>query len=65
MNRLEFRKLPQLSYPVNEAFNTLSTNVSFLGQGIKKIMLTSSHVSEGKSFTSLTVAWNRGACWKS
>lgn len=56
MNRLEFRKLPQLSYPVNEAFNTLSTNVSFLGQDIKKIMLTSSHVSEGKSFTSLTLS---------
>ena len=56
MNRLEFRKLPQLSYPVNEAFNTLSTNVSFLGRDIKKIMLTSSHASEGKSFTSLTLS---------
>ena len=55
MNRLEFRKLPQLSYPVNEAFNTLSTNVSFLGRDIKKIMLTSSHASEGKSFTSITL----------
>lgn len=55
MNRLEFRKLPQLSYPVNEAFNTLSTNVSFLGLDIKKIMLTSSHASEGKSFTSITL----------
>lgn len=56
MNRLEFRKLPQLSYPVNEAFNTLSTNVSFLGRDIKKIMLTSSHASEGKSFTSITLS---------
>ena len=56
MNTLEFRKLPQLSYPVNEAFNTLSTNISFLGRDTKKLMLTSSHASEGKSFTSLSLA---------
>ena len=56
MNTLEFRKLPQPSYPVNEAFNTLSTNISFLGRDTKKLMLTSSHASEGKSFTSLSLA---------
>lgn len=56
MNTLEFRKLPQASYPVNEAFNTLSTNISFLGRDTKKLMLTSSHASEGKSFTSLSLA---------
>ena len=56
MNRLEFRKLPQLSYPVNEAFNTLSTNVSFLGRNIKKIMLTSCHASEGKSYLSMNLS---------
>lgn len=56
MNTLEFRKLPQLSYPVNEAFNTLSTNISFLGRDTKKLMLTSSRASEGKSFSSLSLA---------
>ena len=56
MNTLEFRKLPQLSYPVNEASNTLSTNISFLGRDTKKLMLTSSRASEGKSFASLSLA---------
>lgn len=55
MKSLKFRKFPAVSYPVNEAFNTLSTNLSFAGKDLKKIMLTSSHASEGKSFTSMNL----------
>ncbi len=55
MRSLRFRKFPAVSYPVNEAFNTLSTNLSFAGKDLKKIMLTSSHASEGKSFTSMNL----------
>lgn len=55
MRTLKFKKFPPVSYPVNEAFNTLSTNLSFAGKDLKKIMLTSSHASEGKSFTSMNL----------
>ncbi len=43
-------KLPQLSYGCNEAINTFCTNLSFSGSNVKKVMFTSSHASEGKSF---------------
>ena len=39
----------------NEAFNTLTTNLSFAGANVKKIMLTSSHASEGKSYLSMNL----------
>lgn len=55
MKSLKFKKFPSVSYPVNEAFNTLTTNLSFAGKDLKKIMLTSSHASEGKSFTSMNL----------
>lgn len=55
MKSLKFKKFPPASYPVNESFNTLSTNLSFAGKDLKKIMLTSSHASEGKSFTSMNL----------
>lgn len=55
MKSLKFKKFPPVSYPVNEAFNTLSTNLSFAGKDLKKIMLTSSHAAEGKSFTSMNL----------
>ena len=55
MSTVEFKKFPEASYAVNEAFNTLSTNLSFAGQSLKKIMLASSHASEGKSYTSMNL----------
>lgn len=55
MKSLRFKNFPPVSYPVNEAFNTLATNLSFAGTERKKIMLTSSHASEGKSFTSMNL----------
>lgn len=56
MKQLKITKLPALDYSGNEAFNTLSTNLSFAGENIKKIMLTSCHASEGKSYLSINLA---------
>ena len=44
-----------LSYPVEEAINTLCTNLSFSGENVKKIMVTSSHADEGKSFVTMNI----------
>ena len=44
-----------MSYAGNEAINTLCTNLTFSGEHIRKIMLTSCHASEGKSFLSLNI----------
>ena len=55
MNKLTFRYFPTLSYAGSEAINTLCTNLSFAGENVKKIMITSCHASEGKSFLSMNV----------
>ncbi len=38
-----------------EAFNTLCTNLSYSGIGIKKIMITSRYAMEGKSYVSMNL----------
>lgn len=55
MNKLEFSKFPELDYAVNEAYNTLCTNLTFTGEKVKKIMITSCHASEGKSTVSMNL----------
>ena len=55
MNSLTFNKLNPLSYAVEEAINTLCTNLSFAGANVRKIMLTSCHASEGKSFLTMNI----------
>ena len=47
------KKLPSLSFAVEESVNTLCTNLTFSGENVKKIMLTSCHSAEGKSFLSV------------
>lgn len=56
MKQLKITKFPALDYAGNEAFNTLSTNLSFAGASVKKIMITSCHASEGKSYLSINLA---------
>ena len=56
MKQLKITKFPALDYAGNEAFNTLSTNLSFAGANVKKIMITSCHASEGKSYLSINLA---------
>lgn len=55
MNALTIRRFPPLGYACDEAVNTLCTNLSFAGENVKKIMMTSCHASEGKSFLSMNV----------
>lgn len=55
MNKLKIECFPALSYAGQEAVNTLCTSLSFSGDHVKRIMITSSHVSEGKSFVTMNV----------
>ena len=55
MNKIVFKRFEAVSYPVNEALNTLTTNLSFAGLGVKKIMITSTQATEGKSFISMNL----------
>ena len=55
MKQLKITKFPELDYAGSEAFNTLSTNLSFAGETVKKIMITSCHASEGKSYLSMNL----------
>ncbi|MCL2811148.1 MAG: CpsD/CapB family tyrosine-protein kinase [Clostridia bacterium] len=55
MNKLEFSNFEPLDYACTEAINTLCTNLSFAGDGIVKIMVTSSQSSEGKSFLAMNM----------
>ena len=55
MKTVALKNLPELSYAGNEAINTLCTNLTFSGENIRKVMLTSCHASEGKTFLSLNI----------
>lgn len=55
MKQLKITKFAALDYAGSEAFNTLSTNLSFAGEDVKKIMITSCHASEGKSYLSMNL----------
>lgn len=55
MRALNIRRFPPLSYACNEAVNTLCTNLSFAGEDVRRIMITSCHAAEGKSFLSMNI----------
>lgn len=55
MKKIQIRRFAPLSYAGQEAINTLCTNLSFSGENVKKIMMTSSHASEGKSFLTMNL----------
>lgn len=55
MKSLSITKLDELDYSSNEAMNTLCTNLSFAGDNIKKIMITSCRPQEGKSHISINL----------
>lgn len=55
MNKLTITRFPDASYAVQEAINTLCTNLSFSGSKVKKILITSSHASEGKSYLTMNI----------
>ncbi|NLF26714.1 MAG: CpsD/CapB family tyrosine-protein kinase [Clostridiales bacterium] len=55
MKIMQFKRFEKLDYAGNEAINTLCTNLSFAGSEVKRIMFTSAHVAEGKSFLAMQV----------
>lgn len=55
MNKLSFTRFDSLPYANQEAFNTLCTNITFAGSNVHRIMITSCHASEGKSYVSMNV----------
>ena len=55
MRSLTINRFSPLSYAGAEAVNMLCTNLSFSGENVKKIMLTSCHAAEGKSYLSMNV----------
>ncbi len=55
MNRLVIGRFPPLSYACSEAMNTLCTNLSFSGENIRKIVITSCHAAEGKSYLAVNI----------
>lgn len=55
MKSIAITKFPELDYNANEALNTLCTNVTFMGSDIRRIMITSCHPQEGKSFMSMNI----------
>lgn len=55
MKKVTISRFAPLAYTGQEALNTLCTNLSFSGLDVKKIMITSSHASEGKTFMSMNI----------
>ena len=55
MRSLSINLFSPLSYAGAEAVNMLCTNLSFSGENVKEIMLTSCHASEGKSYLSMNI----------
>lgn len=55
MMRMRFKRFKELDYQAGEAINTLCTNLFFAGGDYKKIMVTSCHPHEGKSFVAMNL----------
>lgn len=55
MNKLELTRFRNLDYACNEAINTLCTNLTFVGNEKRVLMITSTIAHEGKSFLSMNI----------
>ena len=53
MKQLVIKKIPDLPYYLTEALNQLRVSLSFSGENVKVIMVTSSMPNEGKSFITM------------
>lgn len=56
MPKVELEYFEELSYGKREAFNSLRTNLSFCGDDVKVILVTSCTPDEGKSSTTMELA---------
>lgn len=54
--KVNFEKIKELDFHSNEAYKTLRTNISFCGDEVKVIALTSATPNEGKSVVSFRLA---------
>jgi capsular exopolysaccharide synthesis family protein len=52
--------MPTLPYEMEEAVNRLRINISFLGKGVRKILVISAVPNEGKSFVAMQI-WRQMA----
>ena len=57
MKKVSIKHLQPLKYTGNEAINTICSNISFVGNDVKKVALTSCGENEGKSFLSMQIAY--------
>lgn len=55
MNKALISKLPEMSFACRESLNTLATNLSYCGDDVHTVMVTSRYAGEGKSFISLNL----------
>ena len=55
MPEARIENLPEMDFVSAESMNALCTNLTFTGDSVKTIMVTSSHASEGKSTTSINM----------
>ena len=55
MPYLEIGYLPEGDYAFEESLNTLATNLSYCGEEIKTVLITSRYADEGKSFLSMSL----------
>ena len=55
MRHITLGKFPELGYATNEGLNTLCMNLSFAGEHIRRIMITSCQPGEGKSYISINM----------
>ncbi|MBQ8600598.1 MAG: CpsD/CapB family tyrosine-protein kinase [Clostridia bacterium] len=53
MKKITFKNFDKLEYTRAEQFNSISVNLDFCGDDIKKISITSTRENEGKSFVSM------------
>ena len=53
MKELDIKRMPPLPFEMAEALNHLRINLSFCGDQVKTIMVTSSVPGEGKSFVAM------------
>jgi capsular exopolysaccharide synthesis family protein len=60
MRQIKIENMPTLPYEMEEAINRLRVNISFLGSGVKKILVVSAVPNEGKSFVAMQL-WRQMA----
>ena len=55
MKSVTITRFPEVGYACAEALNTLCTSITFSGENVKRVLITSCHSSEGKSYLSMNI----------